>query len=381
MDQAQPNPEFPTVDATSGEDPRFLNEQILTYIGNKRALLGFIGQAVERVKSRVGKSHIATADVFAGSGIVSRFLKQHSTLVQSCDLERYCAVVSQCYMANRGEIDEDQIAEAVAHVNRESVGCLAPGFLAENYAPANDAAIQPGERVFYTRRNACFLDTARHLIDELAEDLRPFVLAPLLYEASVHANTSGVFKGFYKNSETGLGQFGGNRRNALSRILTDIEIPMPVFSKFHCQTRHHCGDANDFVRTAQEVDLAYMDPPYNQHPYGSNYFMLNLLATHQAPSTVSAVSGIPVDWNRSAYNRRGEIGAAFAGLVEDVRASHVLVSFNSEGFIPHEEMLDLLARFGVVESLEMRYNTFRGSRNLHGRSIHVKEYLYLLEKS
>ena len=35
-----------------------------------------------------------------------------------------------------------------------------------------------------------YIDTARQAIDELAPDLRKFFLAPLLYEASVHNNTS-----------------------------------------------------------------------------------------------------------------------------------------------------------------------------------------------
>ncbi|MDR0684304.1 MAG: DNA adenine methylase [Spirochaetaceae bacterium] len=37
------------------------------------------------------------------------------------------------------------------------------------------------------------------------------------------------------------------------------------------------GDSNKIINNIPEVDLAYLDPPYNQHPYGSNYFMLNLI--------------------------------------------------------------------------------------------------------
>ena len=72
---------------TVQEDPAFLREQIITYIGNKRALLDFIGSAVQRVKSRLGKQKLVAADLFSGSGIVSRFLKQHASLLISNDLE------------------------------------------------------------------------------------------------------------------------------------------------------------------------------------------------------------------------------------------------------------------------------------------------------
>ncbi len=39
-----------------------------------------------------------------------------------------------------------------------------------------------------------------------------------------------------------------------------------------------------------------------------------------------------------------------------------------------------LAGLGRLETLETRYNTFKGSRNLSARQIHVREYLYLVEK-
>jgi len=141
-----------------------------------------------------------------------------------------------------------------------------------------------------------------------------------------------------------------------------------------------CGDANSSCDRAPEVDVAYLDPPYNQHPYGSNYFMLNLLLDYERPGEISRVSGIPLDWNRSVYNQRRSACTALSSLVEKIRAKFLIISFNSEGFITLEEMTALLERFGKLDILETKYNTFRGSRNLGDRSKHVKEYLYLLEK-
>ena len=126
--------------------------------------------------------------------------------------------------------------------------------------------------------------------------------------------------------------------------------------------------------------MAYIDPPYNQHPYGSNYFMLNLIAQYRRPEETSVVSGIPKDWNRSPYNKPHAAHAALQELIETIKAKFLLISFNSEGFIRLEEMLSLLSSVGKTQVLETTYNTFRGSRNLANRNIHVKEYLYLVEK-
>jgi adenine-specific DNA-methyltransferase len=71
---------------------------------------------------------------------------------------------------------------------------------------------------------------------------------------------------------------------------------------------------------------------------------------------------------------------SISDLVENIKSKYVMISFNSEGFISMEQMLNLLKKIGKVEALEIKYNTFRGSRNLNSRKIYVKEYLYLLEK-
>jgi adenine-specific DNA-methyltransferase len=201
-----------------------------------------------------------------------------------------------------------------------------------------------------------------------------------LSEASIHANTSGVFKGFYKNKETGIGQFGGLNQDALFRITGDITLPFPVFSNFNCETIICNGDSNQIIKDLPEVDIAYLDPPYNQHPYGSNYFMLNLILDYKYPKNTSKVSGIPENWNRSNYNKENYALKSLAELVENIRSKYVLISFNSEGFISLSEMKNMLKKIGRVEVLETKYNAFRGSRNLNNREIHVKEYLYLVEK-
>jgi hypothetical protein len=51
------------------ESHDYLTTQILTYLGNKRALLPFIGAGVEAVKQALGKERITFFDVFAGSGV------------------------------------------------------------------------------------------------------------------------------------------------------------------------------------------------------------------------------------------------------------------------------------------------------------------------
>jgi adenine-specific DNA-methyltransferase len=374
------------MDAAAGTDPvesdEYLTRQLITYIGNKRSLLAFIGSGLAKAGKKLNKGKLDIFDVFSGSGAVSRYLKRYARKLVVNDIEKYAQVINECYLANKSSVGMEHLKVIHREIaDKLKTRPLRDGFIHEMYAPKSEDSIVTGERAFYTERNARFLDTARQYLDEADTVDRRYFLAPLLSEASIHANTSGVFKGFYKNSETGIGEFGGKNKDALSRIKGDIEFLFPLFSNFECEVIVHRGDSNKVVDYVDEVDVAYLDPPYNQHPYGSNYFMLNLLVDYIKPRNVSRVSGIPDDWHRSDYNKSKKAHDALESLVEKIKAKYLLISFNSEGFIGWDDMMAMLKKIGKVEVLETKYNTFRGSRNLADRDIHVKEYLYLVEKS
>jgi adenine-specific DNA-methyltransferase len=368
--------------AAVGEDPAYLQDQLVTCIGNKRLLLGHLDDAVEKVKALLGKDRLRILDAFAGSGVVARSFKRHANHLIANDLEPFAAVTARCYLRNRSEVDLTHLTEVADRLNREvALAALPPGFIEELYAPADDDLIQPGERVFYTRENARRLDNYRRLLNDFDADDRLMLLGPLLSEASIHANTAGVFKGFYKDRRTGVGRYGGTNGDALHRIKGVIQLAPPVLSRFECAVEVYQEDANEIVRRVGDLDLAYFDPPYNQHPYGSNYFMLNLLVDYERPDRISQVSGIPVGWRRSGYNRRPDSLTLLADLVGHVDTKFILLSFNDEGFVRPADIRALLNELGSVEEIDLPYNTFRGSRNLRQRKIHVNEHLFLVERS
>ncbi len=253
-------------DYPEGHD--YLSRQLITYIGNKRAFLNQIAAAVEQVKRRLGKARLRVFDVFAGSGFVSRLFKAHASLVVSNDIEDYAATIARCYLRNRSDVDFPALARVVEDLNaRARADSFPPGFIEEMYAPKDETRITKDDRVFYTRENARRLDDYRRLIHSAPAETRDLLLAPLLGEASVHANTAGVFKGFYKNRETGVGQFGGTGSDALDRITGRIVLEPPVLSRFECDHEVLQEDANKAAQHVRDLDLAYIDPPHNQHPY------------------------------------------------------------------------------------------------------------------
>ena len=379
-----------------------MTTQLITYIGNKRSLIGNIESEVLQISKKTGKDKFVCADLFSGSGVVSRMLKKYSSKLIVNDLENYSAIINSCYLSNKSEYPKEECDVLRAKIEEQCAKEKIPGIITNHYAPKDSNNIKKGERAFYTHENALLIDTYRNLIDKivpsftpsesLAEEtksplklsLKKFFLGSLITEASIHVNTSGVFKGFYKDKNTGIGCFGASGKDALSRILGKIELREPVFSNFESELEIFQEDTVSLVKElshkSSNIDIAYLDPPYNQHPYGSNYFMLNLIAKNKLDAEISEVSGITQDWNRSVFNKANTAFASMENIVKNLSANFIIISYNSEGFITFEQMSEMLKKYGKLKTIEITYNTFRGSRNLRNRDIHVREYLFVLEK-
>ena len=367
------------------ENKQYLNEQIITYLGNKRSLLNGIGDVLKQSAEKLNKEKLVTFDGFSGSGIVARYLKQYSSIVMANDMELYSKIINQCYLANPSSKQKVQIYEIIKRLNKEAENLTdkkyGDGIIRRLYSPKNIDSIKKGERVFYTPENARRLDFYAQEIQKLPEAMRPFIYGPLLYGASVNVNTSGVFKGFHKNKQ-GLGQFGGEGQVALNRILKPIILSEPIFSNYKSKYKIYQDDTAVIAKKIENIDIdfTYLDPPYNQHPYGSNYFMLNLLIEYKEPNAISEVSGIVEGWNRSAYNKKTEVLGAMETLITNLNSKFIAISYNNEGYISKKDFINSLEKFGNVTISESKYPTYRGSRNLSSRETYVTEIIYLLEK-
>lgn len=388
-----PQAQYPTQFNIFSKDPienidlkhPFFHSHLITYIGNKRRLLPFLYKSFLKVRQKIGKKKLIILDGFSGSGSVARVLKAFAKDLYVNDLEDYAETLNKAYLANVSDINIKELEGYIDWLNKHKLDLKTktPGFIEKHYAPKDDNNVKNRERVFYTNKNAKIIDNVRKLIDkDIPKKYQTLVLASLLVEASIHTNTSGVFKGFHKKN--GIGHFGGKGENALSRIKREIVLDTPIFSEFEAAIHVYKKDVNKLVKDKKlpVFDLVYYDPPYNQHPYGSNYFMLNLINNYNSATKIqTGVSGISKDWNRSAYNKRQEAEKAMDELLKNTRARFIAISYNDEGIIPIKVFKKILSKHGTFELMEQDYNTYRGSRNLRNRSIKVKELLWILEKN
>ena len=362
------------------EKHNYVYQTMLTCIGNKRKLVGNIRSIIDDIKKLTGKDKLNIVDGFAGSSVVSRELTYVSDNIYTNDLELYSYLMAYCYLVNPTELQKERIIKHITTMNNlAEKGPYVEGIICKLYAPKNTKNIKEGERCFYTHENALIIDTLRNYITEhVEEDIINYCLVPLLNKASIHTNTAGVFKGFYKKDN--IGCFGGKGEFALSRITKPIRLDIPIWNNIKYNAYPSNKDINILVEELPcDIDVMYLDPPYNQHPYGSNYFMLNVIAKNEEPVELSKVSGIPTDWNKSNYNTRSTAIDSMKNLITNAlkKSKYLLISYNNEGIINDNDWKVLFDPYNV-KKYEIKYDTYKGSRNLKDRSDKVIEIMYLI---
>ena len=373
----------------------FLAKQIIAYIGNKRRLLSLIHKALVSCCGGSARGQ-RFLDLFAGSGVVSRLAKAMDFRVFANDWEDYARILNRAYL----EIHESDLpgmfrqygglSRLIEALNRLPDPDPEEQYIARHYSPSSfetEGNDFQRERLFYTRENGLILDRLRNRLELLyPEDAcagspeksreKTLLLGILLYKAATHTNTSGVFKACHKG-------FGGHGREALKRILARIELEMPVLINSTFRPEIFQEDAGDFVRNLRisknRVNIAYLDPPYNQHQYGSNYHLLNTLSRWDKPAinnrlneagVLEEKAAIRKDWTdtRSDYCYRDKAGGAFENLLAGLEADYILLSYSTEGILPFEEILAMCSRKGSVRLETGAYTKYPGGKQSSTRS-------------
>lgn len=371
----------------SAMDPSaFHTDQLIPYIGNKRKLLPLIRRAIVSTGIPDGTFY----DPFAGSGVVSRLAKTMGYRVIANDWEPYACCINSTYIAaNRppefrslGGLDS-----ALSILN--DLATEAGGYIALNYCPQDDEDPDPdSERMFYTQENGRRIDAIRGQIADWRasgsiDDLEQAVLlSPLIFQSAYCSNTSGVFKGWHRG-------WGGATKTAWYRIRSRLALSPPIFWDNGRENLVYRADAVDLLDEV-ECDIAYLDPPYNQHQYGSNYHLLNTVALWDKPPISpkfdvrgdgNGKAAIRRDWKdrRSAYCHKSSASGEFGRLVGGIRARCILVSYSTDGIIPLSELIDTLAERGRCSVVMRKYKRYRVSRQRPSPRPHNVEFVVVVD--
>jgi adenine-specific DNA-methyltransferase len=236
--------------------------------------------------------------------------------------------------------------------------------------------------MFFTVENARRIDAVRAMLEDataLTHDEYQFILASILISADAVSNVPAVYGCYLKNFKA---------KATKPFVLMPIHT-IPASASAESVTKSAAFHADviatpEFLTTIlPPVDIAYLDPPYNERQYSKNYFPLNIIAkspvTLMTEPTLKGKTGIPTDCFLSAFCRKGAAAeTAFDTLIRGLRAKWVFLSYSSESIVSKDKMMEILSRYGTVSVIEREYKRFKSFEYNEDKAIN--EYLFCLEK-
>lgn len=369
-------------------DP-YLKDQIITYMGNKRKLLKDIANVIAIIKKELNNKDLITADAFSGSGIVSRLLKKVSNTIYCNDIAGYTLTLNKCFLSNPTKKEQQEINNLIDSANEfaHSIGDGgAPRWIREHWAPTGE--IHKENRVYYTEKNALLIDKYSFFIYSLKggvpDKYKCYLLAMLLVKCSVHNNTNGQFSAFYKGEDK-CGKYGGKKEIDLNRITKDIVLEYPIFSPNKCNAIVSQLDVKDWIQKIPEVDIMYLDPPYNKHPYSIYYFMLDIINDWDTNLVIPNTNrGQPKNWIKSDYNSFIKAESSFSQLIHSIKAKFIVLSYNNKGIIPISNLEKILEKKGKVYKYPVNHKTYNRLKGIasYKRTSEwedVKEFIWMVD--
>lgn len=340
----------------------------MKYIGNKTRLLDFIENSmVESAISFKG----TFCDIFGGTGSVGRHFKGKGFKVISNDFMTYSYIIQyvSVYLNQMPTFDNlglGNVDTVIQYLNN-----LEPieGYVFQNYAPSGICG-----RQYFSDINAKKIDAVREQIQSwyngnlISKDEFFVLLSSLIDAADFVANISGTYGAYLKIWR--------------SMALKPLTLKVPEIDNNNKYNEIYQQDANNLIKQI-ECDVLYIDPPYNERQYAPNFHVLESLAVWDKQELLGKTGQRMYEDKKSKYCLKKESVIAFNDLIVNAKSKYIVVSYNNEGIIPREKIINILKSKGEVTEYTTDYRRFRTERDNEHRQYKqcddkVIEHLYIV---
>jgi adenine-specific DNA-methyltransferase len=308
---------------------------VIKYLGSKRLLVPLLLDVVSAL-APAGR----VVDLFSGTSRVGHALKARGYAVSANDHNAYAATLARCYVQADAE---DHLATADRILSDLSRLPGRPGYFTHTFCEQSR---------FFQPKNGERVDAIRDAIARMSLDpeLEAVLLVSLLEAADRVDSTTGVQMAYLK-------QWAPRSFNDLA-----LRVPALLPRAASGKGSAHALDALDAARTL-DADICYLDPPYNQHKYLGNYHIWETLVRWDAPETYGvACKRVDCQDRGSPFNSRPQAKAALAAVIAAVRAPHLVVSFNDEGYLTEADLAEMLRPRGEVVVIRRPFKRYVGAR-------------------
>lgn len=311
------------------------------YLGNKFKLLNFITKVVSENCSDIN----TIADIFTGTGAVASAFASRTISTNDLLYSNYlCNVAWFGNETARLHFLEEIICEYNQNMAFEK------NYMTENFS------------------DTYFSNTDCSKIGIVREDIEQKYLAGIINDRERAILITSLIYGMDKIANT-CGHYDAWRRKASFErqlILPMLNVP----EKNNKNNRCFNEDANELVKHI-EVDLIYIDPPYNSRQYSDTYHLLENVSSWQKPT----VHGVARKMNRK--NLKSDYctiraTTAFEDLIRHCQSKYILLSYNnmatkgdarSNARITDEDILRILNDKGDVKVFSKKYKPFNAGQS------------------
>src|SRR6202453_3125142 len=291
---------------------------MIKYIGSKRRLVPVLSRICHASGARTA------LDLFTGTTRVAQAFKAQGVHVTAVDSARYAHPFARTYIeTDAAATDAGALRTAVAHLNAVPGK---PGYVTEMFSH---------QARYFQPHNAARIDAVRDAIDSeyAGSPLFPLLLTSLIEAADRVDSTTGVQMAYVKQWAP--------------RSAKPLELRVPEL--LNGPGRAIQGDAVALASASASAsgpklghfDLAYLDPPYNQHRYFTNYHVWETLVAWDAPEHYG-VARKRVDSRdpstRSAFNSKRTMPDALRQVVGSVDCELLVLSYNDESWLAVDEL-------------------------------------------
>jgi adenine-specific DNA-methyltransferase len=291
---------------------------MIKYIGSKRRLIPVLSEICRAAGARTA------LDLFTGTTRVAQAFKAQGVHVTAVDSARYAHIFARTYVeTDAATTDVGALRAAVAHLNSLSG---TEGYVTEMFSR---------QARFFQPHNGARIDAVRDAIEaEFADPtLYPLLLTSLIEAADRVDSTTGVQMAYVKQWAP--------------RSFNPLELRVPEL--LDGPGRAVLGDAVELAPSLGPFDLAYLDPPYNQHRYFTNYHVWETMVAWDAPEAYG-VARKRVDSRdpstRSAFNSKRTMAGALGSVVASVDCDLLVLSYNNESWFALDELEAICAQPG-----------------------------------
>jgi adenine-specific DNA-methyltransferase len=327
----------------------------MRYLGNKTSLLPFLDKHIKEFIGNDFSKFNHFYDLFSGTGSVSNHFKQYISIIAN-DFLINSYYVTYSKLLNKYPKDIDKY---LSYLNESSI----IGDITKHYSEGS-------KRLYFSKENGMKIDYIRNVLknSKLEEELHHYLMYCFINSIHKVSNTTGVYGAFLKTLQ--------NNNNLIVEKL-------PITSSNFTHTCHNTN-ASSILSQITENDILYLDPPYNNRQYGSNYHLLETIVSDREivikrvkdgkESVTGLVQYLPI----SNWCYKGKVEGELRECL-GCKSKYIFMSYNSEGLIKGDRLKEIFEEYGELEIKENDYKRYKSNNG--GDSVkNIRELLYCLRK-